>query len=234
MIELGSMQWWQILFGGIATLAIYSFLFKENTIYRMFEHFFIGMATAIGIFETIRTFLWPEILMPLVGADLVTFPDGTMPEPYNPVRLLMLLPCAFGLLYYFVYSKRLNWLAQLVIGFQFGCAGGLAFKGTFAEALPQIFDSFRPVYVPGDWQSSAENTFFLITLISVMTYFFFTFKRARGGVVARTSSVGRWLMMGCFGAFFGSTIMARMALLVDRLNFLIDKWIPAIAAIFGM
>jgi hypothetical protein len=32
------------------------------------------------------------------------------------------------------------------------------------------------------------------------------------------------MMMCCFGAFFGSTIMARMALLVERLEFLINEW----------
>jgi hypothetical protein len=34
------------------------------------------------------------------------------------------------------------------------------------------------------------------------------------------------MLMGCFGAFFGSTIMARMALLVERLDFLIHDWFP--------
>jgi len=59
-----------------------------------------------------------------------------------------------------------------------------------------------------------------------MFYFFFTFRRKPGGVVQKISTTGRWMMMGCFGAFFGTTIMARMALLVERLRFFIDDWFP--------
>ena len=39
-------------------------------------------------------------------------------------------------------------------------------------------------------------------------------------------------MMICFGAFFGSTIMARLSLLVERLGFLMTDWIGAIKEIF--
>jgi hypothetical protein len=39
---------------------------------------------------------------------------------------------------------------------------------------------------------------------------------------------GRWLMMVAFGAMFGSTVMARMSLLVARLQFLLDKWLGMI------
>jgi hypothetical protein len=35
-----------------------------------------------------------------------------------------------------------------------------------------------------------------------------------------------------FGAFFGSTVMARMALLIDRLQFLQGDWIEAWGRLF--
>ncbi len=41
-------------------------------------------------------------------------------------------------------------------------------------------------------------------------------------------------MMVSFGAFFGSTVMARMALLVERLQFLIDDWSIALSKVFGV
>lgn len=221
-----SIQWWEIFLAGISTLAIYSFLYRENPFYRFFEHLYIGIATGWGIIATLRYFLWPQVLKPLLGFDRIHFPDGTMSAPYNEWYLLFLLPMAFGMLYYFILSRRWNWLAQLVIGFQLGYAGGLAFKGVFIELLPQLFDSFRPLYVVDSHWKSLTNVFFVFTLISCLFYFFFTFKRTPRGVVERSSNIGRWLMMGCFGAFFGSTIMARMALLVERLDFLIHKWFP--------
>jgi hypothetical protein len=39
--------------------------------------------------------------------------------------------------------------------------------------------------------------------------------------------------MVCFGAFFGSTIMARLALLIERLQFLVSSWYPEIIRTIG-
>ena len=225
-----------ILMGGISTLAIYSFLVRENGFYRFFEHLFIGISTGLGIVLGIKNFLWPKVLTPLLGLDLETYPDGTVSGTYAATRLLYLLPMAFGLLYYFIYSKRHGWLAKLVIGFSLGMSGGVAFEGTFNEILPQIFTSFKPLIVIDptglNWAKSLTNLIFVGTLLSVMFYFFFSFRRESktSGGIALT---GRWLLMVCFGAFFGSTVMARMALLVERLQFLIGDWWTALQSIFS-
>lgn len=230
-------KWLEIFFAGISTLAIFSFLYKENGVYRFFEHFYIGIATSYGIIETIRSILYPKVLVSLLGSDIVVYPDGSLSSEYNNYNLLWLLPMSFGLLYYSLLTKKHRWLAQLVIGCQLGYAAGLSFKGTFIDLMPQIFDSYRPLYVPNSYLDTISNIIFVITLFSTLSYFFFTFKRIdhRTGALSFSaqflsvcSGLGRWMMMGCFGAFFGSTIMARMALLIERLQFLINTWIPAI------
>lgn len=231
--ELYSTGWWQIMIGGVATLAIFSFLYRENPVYRFFEHFYIGIATAYGIMATVRDFLWPRVLQPMMGLNRPLFPDGTYAEPYQQLQLIYILPMAFGLLYYTILSRRWSWVAQLVIGFSFGVSAGLSFKGIFVELTPQLTKSFRPLYIPDAWGQTISNWVFLFTLVTAMSYFFFTFRRQAGGVVERTSVAGRWMLMGCFGAFFGSTITARMALLVERLEFLIHDWYPLIAAWMG-
>jgi len=159
-----------------------------------------------------------------------------MSEAYNYWLLLYLAPMMFGLLYYALYSQRYAWLAKLVIGFSLGYSGGLAFKGFFAEMVPQLTGSFRPLVVFNEgnfaWFSTLNNWIFLITLLSVMYYFFFTFRAVSEGGKSISLS-GRWLMMVCFGAFFGSTVMARMALLVERLQFLILEWIATLGTLFA-
>jgi hypothetical protein len=224
MIHSFDIGWWEVTVAGVSTLAIYSFLYRENPLYRFFEHFFIGIATSITIMKFFRDFLWPTFFKPMLGYDRVVFPDGSFSEPYNVNYLLYLLPMAFGLLYYFILSKRLSWLAQLPIGLALGVGAGLSFKGFFNEMMPQLYDSFRPLYIEGDLTGSVTNIVFILTLLCSLSYFFFSFKRKEGGLVERASSAGRLMMMCCFGAFFGSTIMARMALLVERLEFLINEW----------
>lgn len=228
-----TLDYFNIILAGFSTLAIYSFLYKENILYRSFEHIFIGVATAWGIVKTLEDFLWPRIYKSMFGYDILYLPDGTQLGEYQSWYLWYIIPALFSLLYYSMYSKKYHHLAQLVISFQLGCAGGFAFKGTFVELMPQIFDSFRPIYFSSELTREAiilslSNIFFLFTLLSAFMYFFFTFKSSESKTIQRISTTGRLLMMACFGATFGSTMMARMALLVERLDFLSNTWIATL------
>ena len=226
-----------VLVGGLATLAIFSFLIKENAFYRFFEHLFIGIASGLGPMLIVRDFLWPNIIEPMLGLTVVTYPDGTQSEPYQPLYLLYLIPMVFGCLYYFIYSQRYSWLAKLVIGFTLGASGALAIRGFFAEAGPQIASSFKPliVFVDGNLSlmESFNNALFVATLLLVLNYFFFTFGK-EGSLQGKMAPLGRPLLMVCFGAFFGSTVMARLALLVERVQLVVHDWVAAGGSVVGL
>ena len=238
-LSLTDLGWWQIFIAGISTLAIFSFLYKENPVFRLFEHFYIGIAAGISVIVTIRTFLWTEVLRPMLGLNISPVPDPLYADDYNKMLLLYLLPMGFGLLYYFILSKKHSWIAQLPMGFGFGVSAGMAFEGTLNEMLPQIVDSFRPLLIVDasqalDWAGSLSNMVFIFTLVTAFSYFFFTFKSSEHKVASVSARTGRWMMMGCFGAFFGATIMARMSLLVERLEFLINTWLPQLTLAIGI
>ena len=127
-----------VLIGGLATLAIFSFLIKENPLYRLFEHLYIGIAAGFGIVLPLKNFLWPKIVEPMFGLDVVQFPDGTFSAEYQPLYLLYLFPACFGLLFYTIFSRRWSWMAKLVIGLLLGASGGMAFEGFFNYMLPQL------------------------------------------------------------------------------------------------
>ncbi|MCX7933734.1 MAG: hypothetical protein N3A66_00570 [Planctomycetota bacterium] len=230
---------WQmpgIIVGGFCVLAIYSFLWRENAFYRLFEHIYIGVATGYALVQTIATFVWPDWLRPALGYDLQPW------ERYSGWKLLWFVPAAFGLLMYAMLSRKHNWLARLVIGTGLGIAGGMAFQGFFGGFLPTLVDSFRPLVVhdfdPASgaprlyWTRMGENLLFLVTMVCVMIYFFFSFEQRRLAL-KQAAALGRWLMMVTFGAFFGSTVMARMALLIDRLQFIIHDWLRALVDVFA-
>jgi hypothetical protein len=234
---IGSWELFTVVVAGISTIAIFTFLIKENWFYRFFEHFYIGIAAGLGLIVPIKNYLWPQVLVPLFGLDIIQYPDGTFSKVYSYYNLLYIPPMLFGLLFYFIYSRRYSWLSKVVIGFLLGMSGGISFKGFFNDMTPQVVSSFKPlvVYVNGavDWAASFSNTVFVVTLLSVMYYFFFSFKRSGEGG-KKVTVVGRWLMMVCFGAFFGSTVMARMALLVERLQFLLGDWVSALRQVGGL
>lgn len=234
----GSSAWEiaSVFVGGLATLAIFSFLIKENGFYRFFEHLFIGIAAGLGPMLVVRDFLWPNIVEPMLGFSVRTYPDGTPVVPYQPLYLLYLIPMGFGCLYYFIYSKRHAWLAKIVIGFTLGTSGALAIRGFFSEAIPQVASSFKPLLVFDDGAfsifASFNNLLFVLTLLLVLNYFLFTFGR-EGSAQGKIAPLGRPLLMVCFGAFFGSTVMARLALLVERVQFIVRDWVAAVGTIVG-
>jgi hypothetical protein len=227
-----------VLVGGVATLAIFSFLIRENGFYRLFEHLFIGIAAGLTPVLVLRDFLWPQIIDPMLGNTITYYPDGTQSAPYQPLYLLYFVPIVFGSLYYTLYSKRHAWLAKLVIGFTLGASGALSIRGFFSEVIPQIVSSCKPLLVfsaQGALQlwESINNILFVGILLLVLNYFFFTFGR-QGSLSSRSAAFGRPLLMVCFGAFFGSTVMARLALLVERVQFILRDWIIAVAGIVGI
>jgi hypothetical protein len=226
------------LVGGLGTLAIFSFLAKENRFYRFFEHLFIGIAAGLGPIVIIRDFFWPKVVEPMLGGNVTVYPDGTLSEPYQPLYLLYLVPMAFGCLYYFIYSRRYAWLAKVVIGFTLGLYATLSIRGFFSEVVPQLQGSFKPLVVKtGDTinlYESLNNCVFVVILLLVLNYFFFTFGKKEGALQAKVAPLGRPLLMVCFGAFFGSTVMARLALLVERVQFLLRDWVAAVGSLVGM
>jgi hypothetical protein len=96
--------------------------------------------------------------------------------------------------------------------------------------LPQLHSALtKPLWFPPNATGEIflsnifNNWIFLIILISVMVYFTFSFEHR--GVVKRTALLGRWFLMIGLGAMFGNTVMARMALLIGRVYYLLDSWL---------
>lgn len=211
--------------GAICTLGLYSVLYKENKVYRFFEHLFLGLATGYMV-----ALAWNDVLLPKWWQ-----PMHDKGEWWN---FFALVP---GMMYYFIYSKRHNWIARLVIGFFMGTASGQAFKAFVNDTWPQIATSFKPVIPHGAIAAAnghpaikalpvpdaINNALFMVILLCVMTYFFFSFEQ-KSPVLKGTAQLGRWMLMFTFGAIFGSTIMARLAILIDRMDFLLNDFGPQI------
>ncbi len=211
-----------IFLGGLVTLAVYSTLYRENPIYRFVEHIYLGLAAGYGV-----VIAWSEVLST---------------QWYDPIfkqhqwLWLWILPLA--IMAYFVFSKKHSWISRIPLVILSGFAAGTIFQGFVSQYFPQIQDSFkslRPtVYTLQNPDPSPaahilsisgaiNNAIFLITLTSVLTYFFFSFEHKKKAIRGY-AQVGRWLMMIGFGAIFGSTIMTRFALLVDRMYFILIEW----------
>lgn len=204
--------------GAIGTLALFSLLYRENRVYRLFEHLFIGLAAGYLIKAT-----WSETLNPQWWVPMTH--DGQWP---------WMFALGVGLLFYTIYSKRYNWMSRIAIGILLGFAAGQIFQQTANEYIPQIRNSFKTLVVnqadlkPASqvtaFGQSLSNLGFVLVVLCVLSYFFFSFEQ-RNKALNASARTGRLMMMFAFGAMFGATVMARMALLIDRVWFLMHTWL---------
>ena len=220
----------------IATLGVYTILYRENPISRLFEHIFVGLAAGYLILVT-----WTQNLEAKWWAPMVH--QGRWQWIFAPV---------IGLLFYFIYSRRLLWMARLVMGLTFGTAAGYTFRQFFPINAPQITASFKPLRPDLVPPSAGEalhplrvldawgyvilhNWVFAIILFTVLSYFFFSVPHEGrfGRVLGRSSMAGRWFLMIAFGAMFGNTVMARLSLFIGRMQFLLFDWLGHYVTWFG-
>ena len=72
----------------------------------------------------------------------------------------------------------------------------------------------------------------IIVIGSICGLAYFYFSAEHRGVFGGAAKLGIWILMIGFGATFGYTVMARISLLIGRLNYLID-WAKALGGFFG-
>jgi hypothetical protein len=199
------------------TLFIFSFLYKDNPVFKAAEHLYVGVSVGYTIVKTYDTVIVHLIWKPIVENH----------------EWMLLIPVFIGLLMLTRYVPKASWLSRYAFAFIVGVGSGLAIPRTISSfILKQMEDTIRPLLtlVPGEgvsftWSllSHASGVNIIIILVgvcSVLYYFFFSVEHTGPGkVVARTGVI---FLMIAFGAAFGYTVMARMSLLIGRLTDLIE------------
>jgi hypothetical protein len=199
------------------TLFIFSFLFKDNPLFKLAEHLYVGVSVGYTIVKAYDTVVVHLIVKPIVEQG----------------EIALLIPVAIGLLMLTRYVPKAAWMSRYAFAFIVGLGSGLAIPRTISSfILKQIEDTVRPLVsmAGGDGLTFSMNLLnpashlnaiiILVGVSSVLFYFFFSIEHSGPGkVVARTGIV---FLMIAFGAAFGYTVMARMSLLIGRLTDLIE------------
>ena len=196
------------------TLALYSFLYKDNPLFKFAEHLFVGVAAAYVFGQYWYPTIHGEIFAKF--ADLASEEGATQGSTW-----WLLVPTGLGILILTRFSRRFGWLSRISFAFYVGLGAGLTIpRYTSSFVLSQI----EPMLVPLRWSWEGVNLFIiLVGVVTVLIYFFFSVEHR--GAVGRASKIGIWFLMVSFGASFGYTIMARLSLLIGRLSFLLDDWL---------
>ena len=223
------MQLVGIWIAAFLTLCIYSFLYRDNPFYRFAEHLFIGVSVGYGIVLSIHQGFIPFAWDPFWAAVKPFWPG--IPREAGWIGLIKLVPIALGLLFCGGLSPRHTWLIRypsaVLVGFGSGISIPLMLQTFIFEQTRGTVEPFGDIHagtVTG-W-GILEAGLMLAGVVCTLTYFFFSVEHR--GPINWLSKVGIAFLMIGFGAAFGNTVMGRVALLIQRVDFLLNDWIGMI------
>ncbi|MFC2150541.1 hypothetical protein ACFLQV_03455 [Calditrichota bacterium] len=219
--------------GGLLTLMIFSFLYKDNPFYKFAEHLFVGVSAAYWMVVSFWTTIVPNLVGRLYPPSMGWFVEN--PEEAqalidaNP-QWLRIIPLILGIMLLMRLTKTYSWLSRwpmaLIIGF---AAGTNLTRYLQSDFIAQIRSTLVPLIVIHDGSFALGATFNNLVLVfgvvSALIYFFFS--KEHKGWFGGTARAGIWVLMIAFGAAFGYTVMARISLLIGRMQFL-GNWFGSI------
>ena len=213
----------------LMTLAVFSFLYKDNVFYKLSESIFIGVSAAYWMVVSFWTVLVPNLLGKLLPRFTQSWAMPGMSPVHDEHWLVNLVPLVLGVMLLWRLAPKGGWISRWPLAFIIGTTAGLKLVSFLqADFLVQIRESIKPLWVENasgsvEWLQSCSNTILLVSMLAALTYFFFSWEHK--GAFGKVSRVGVMVLMITFGAAFANTVMARIALLGIRFEFLLDDWL---------
>ncbi len=189
---------------GFLTLAILSFLYKDNPFYKLAEHLYVGVSAGYWLIYVAFFDIKPMLID--------TFMSETGFEKW-----IILIPGALGLIMLSRWFPKIAWLSRWPIAFTVGIGAGLGITANLqGYVLPQVQATILPL--TGFTVADLSNLILIIGVVTTLMYFYFS--KPHKGLLGGGAKIGIVFIMVSFGASFGYTLMARISLLIGRLYFL--------------
>ena len=212
---MSGLEIFQIWIMAFFTLALFSFLYKDNPVYRLAEHIFAGLTAGYQV-----GLIWDTIILQKLWDPMVQ--NG---------QWWLFIPGVLGLLMFARLFPKISWLSRVSLAFVMGTTAGVFLVTQLhGLVLPQIQSTMLALGGENGFASAVLAVVVVVGVISTLMYFYFS--KEHTGVLGVTARVGIWFIMISFGAHFGYTVMGRVSLLIGRVQFLIDDWIGSFSAIF--
>ena len=217
------------------TLAIFSFLYRDNPFYKTTESIIVGVSAAywmvVGFWDTLVPILFANLMPGIVRESIQPGIDASATIDWK-----YLIPLTLGIMLLWRLAPVGGWISRWPMAFIIGAFCGLRLVAFIhADFLSQINGSIIPIWAVSvdpatpdapptfDFWQSVKNIVLLLGILCCLVYFFFSIEHK--GAVGHTARVGIFFLMVTFGAAFGYTVMGRIALLAIRLEFLFDDWL---------
>jgi hypothetical protein len=149
------------------------------------------------------------------------------------------VPLILGFMLIWRLAPKGGWIAVWPLAFIIGTTAGLKLVSSIeSDLMAQAVATMKPMVVFAAPSTSAVASSAMsavnfwatvgslvgvVGVLSVLTYFFFSVEHK--GAVGKAARLGVWFLMITFGSAFGLTVMGRITLLAQRLEFLFNSWL---------
>ncbi|MBM3286952.1 MAG: hypothetical protein FJY88_06325 [Candidatus Eisenbacteria bacterium] len=207
---------------GFITLAIFSFLYRDNPLYKLAEHIAVGVSVGFLVvtyyYNVFKPKVWDNVL--------------------HNGQFDYLIPLCLGLILFSRFVPKYGWLSRWALAFYIGGSSGLSIPSTLegrvlgqAEGAVRSFVSLDPAKGGiANLLSSIDASFVVLGTIACLVFFLFSVEH-KGGI-GRFAYFGRLCIMAGFGASFGYTVMARVSLLIGRIQYMTEDVVDALRSLF--
>lgn len=204
------------------TIAILSFLYKDNPLYKFAEHLYVGVSAAYWVIFAAKFTMEQQLINEFASNWHLYLDTGSRAAFWEAWILVIPTILGFMMLTRW-FGPKVGWISRWPIAFTIGLGTGLAITGSIQGVLlPQVQATFVPFWGPDLWVV-VGNILLFVGVISSIIYFYFS--KPHKGFLGGVSRVGIIFIMVSFGAAFGYTVMSRVSLLIGRLYFLVYEWI---------
>jgi hypothetical protein len=215
-MSMGTFLWTTL--GAFLTLCIFSFLYRDNPLYKFAEHLMVGVSA--GYFVIL---LWHNGLVPNLFSYLS---DGHFYFLWLDAKSWWyIIPALLGVMMWTRFSHKWSWVSRWPIAIYIGIGTGIAIPLVMRTSIiVQLFSSFRRAI---DWGNFFGSGFLdatagysqLLVFIGVLAaLFYFFFSKEHKGAFNGIAKFGIGILMIGFGASFGYTVMGRISLFVQRIQ----------------
>jgi len=196
---------WVEILGVFFGMAILSFSFKDNPIYKFVESLYLGSAAGYVLIMNLNR----------------AYTEGFLSLSKDP---LLLIPILLGIMMYARLFKQISWVSRYPLAFLTALGIGVSTRTLIeTDVLKQISSSALPLIVFNQGSFDIIKTFSnLIIIISVSTVVsYFLYSREQKGILKTSTNIGLSFMMIGFGTAVATSLLSRVSKTIGLLQTLI-------------
>lgn len=194
----------------LATIGVWSYLVGARRIFIVLQYLLAGLATGYLVLLAIRDVLVPRLAAPLLAS------------PGDHLLLLLALPLVGVLVGAAWLPRRATAPATAIL------VGGIAAFALGGAVIGTILPQMASALPSATASSPNLGSELLALAITALVLLSFLHGAPRGALTAQAATLGRWLLIGGIGGWLGFLVVSRLALLVDRVGFLLADWLTVL------